>query len=351
MHRLAALVLVCWVGLVAAACGGDAAKTSDLVMYTWEDYVPQDVLDDFAREFGTPVRVETFGTQPEAISRLQEDSGELDVLVGTGDIVGQLADLRLVSELDHAQLPNLANIDPKFLGWSWDPNNRFSAPYDWGTTGLLYDTETVARPDSWKALGTQRDTSRVALDADWLVTLGLSLKSTGYRLNSDDDGELASAADEVARLRQAGVPLMESVDLREALIAGHLDLGMSYSGDAAIAMGKNPRLGWVIPREGADLYMDVSAIVAASQHKAEAHALVNFLMRPDIQARITAATGYGNPNRESARLGLSSVDRVHSEIAAAAMDRLEPWESLAGPRQARWNRAWARADAPAADAR
>lgn len=315
--------------------------------YTWEDYIPDDVLADFSHETGIDVRVETFGTQPEAISNLQEKPSGFDVLVSTGDVVGQLAGLRLVASLDRNRLPNLANIDARFLGWSWDPENRYSAPYDWGTTGILYDARVVERPTSWKALAERADASRVGLDSDWLVTLGLTLKSRGSSINADDEAQLLAAADDVARLLAAGAPLMDSVDLRQAMIDGRLDMAVSYSGDAAVAIAANPDLAWVIPDEGADLYMDVAAIVAASTHPDEAHQLVNFFMRPEIQARITTATGYGNPNRESLRLGFNADDRIHGEIAAAAMDRLEPWQALEGTRQANWNRAWARAEARA----
>ncbi len=343
------------VGLVAlvvsTSCSAAPAVRPALVLYTWEDYIPDDVLADFSRETHIDVSVETFGTQPEAIANLEENPARFDVLVSTGDIVGQLAGLRLVSSLDHAMLPNLAHIDSRFLGWSWDPENRYSAPYDWGTTGILYDTRVVETPKSWRALERSADASRVGLDSDWLVTLGLALKARGASINADDEGELAAAADNVARLLAAGAPLMDSVDLRDSMIDGRLDMAIAYSGDAAVAIAANPHLAWVIPDEGADLYMDVAAIVAASTHRDEAHQLVNYFMRPDIQARITAATGYGNPNRESLRLGLNAADRIHGEIATAAIDRLEPWEALEGARQASWNRAWARAEARALTSR
>ncbi|MFN8639107.1 MAG: extracellular solute-binding protein [Dehalococcoidia bacterium] len=225
------------------------------------------------------------------------------------------------------------------------PGQPLQRPYDWGTTGILYNTRAAARPTAWRAFAQHSDASRVGLDSDWLVTLGLTLKSLGASLNADDEGPLAAAADDIARLRAAGAPLMDSVDLRQAMIDGRLDMAVAYSGDAAVALAANPDLAWVIPDEGADLYMDVAAIVAASAHRDEAHQLVNFFMRPDIQARITAFTGYGNPNRESARLGLNADDLIHGEIAAAAIDRLEPWQVMDPTRQASWNRAWARAEA------
>lgn len=343
------------VGMIAlvvfSSCGAAPAARPALVLYTWEDYIPDAVLADFTAETGIEVRLETFGTQPEAISNLQEDPARFDVLVSTGDIVGQLAGLRLVASLDHSKLPNLANIDARFLGWSWDPDNRYSAPYDWGTTGILYDTRVVAPPTSWRALAQHPEASRVGLDSDWLVTLGLTLMSRGSSLNTSDEAQLDAAADDIARVRAAGAPFMDSVDLRQAMIDGGLDMAVAYSGDAAVAIAANPNLAWVIPHEGADLYMDVAAVVAASTHLDEAHQLVNFFMRPDIQARITTATGYGNPNRESTRLGLNADDRIHGEIAAAAIDRLEPWQVLEGARQASWNRAWARAEARALSAR
>lgn len=284
-----------------SACGSESASPgASLTVLAWEDYIPPDVLEDFQREFEIHVTVATFGTQHEVIDQLLAAPDQYDAVVVTGDIAGRLADLRLISPLDRSRVTNLRHVDPRFLGWSWDPSNEFTAPYDWGTTGLVYNTRVVERPTSWDVLD-GADPARTAMDGDWLVVMGLALKNLGHELNSGDDGALDEAAALVSRRVAAGIPRLESVDLRNALASGELDLGMSYSGDAAWALERNPDLAFVIPDEGADLYVDVLAIPRGSRDQARANELVNFLLRPEIPAPCHRLHRLRQPERGSGR--------------------------------------------------
>ncbi len=162
----------------------------------------------------------------------------------------------------------------------------------------------------------------------------------GYALNTANDAELNAAVETVARRVAGGTAMRESVDVRNALAAGELQAGMAYSGDAAWAIARNPNLAFVIPDEGADLYVDVLAIPRGTRNEAAANALVDFFLRPEMHRQVTAFTGYGNPNR-AAREAAQQPDVVHDVVAADALARLERWEMLDSARRARWNRAWA----------
>ncbi len=341
--RLRALLAVAAWACEFAACSGPAPAPTVLTLYSWEDYVPPEVLADFEAETGIAVEIVTFGTQHEVVDSLQEAADRFDVIIVTGDIAGRLAELRLIAPLDRARVANLRHISPDFLGWSWDPENTHTAPYDWGTTGLVYNSQRLPAPSSWSAFETA-DPARAAIDGDWMVALGLGLKGLGSSLNYRNDDELAAAAQLVARRVERGIPLMESVDLRDALVEGRIDLGMAYSGDAAWALERNPDLRFVIPEEGADLYVDVLAVSRGSRQQAAANDLINYLLRPDVHRRATDFTGYGYPGAQRAdvsRVQASMSQQLHEEIGMRHIGRLERWRVLDTLAQTAWNRAWA----------
>jgi spermidine/putrescine transport system substrate-binding protein len=332
--------------MLIGACSSDDTQElgAELHFLNWEDYVDPAILEGFEEEYGVTVVLHLFEDEPELVSRVTAESGSFDLFVGSGTVVGEMAEGRLLAPLDKSQIPNLENIAPEFLDHSWDRGNRYSAPYDWGSTGILYNSDMVTPEElSWSFLSDPEVAAHSVVDSDFSVVLGLALKSLGYSLKSDDDAELAEAVEVVSQQVRAGIEINNWWDVDDRVISGDLWATHAFTGDASVAIAENPHLAFFIPNEGSDLYFDVFAIPRDAPNKRAAELFINYVLDAETHAVATDYTGYSNPNAESARLGLVSAagdDPVAVELRAST-ERLEAWSVFGDAQYSKWNRAWA----------
>lgn len=271
----------------------------ELVFYDWADDLPQSVLDDFTREYGVGVAYRTYDSAEEALESLR--SGEVyDLAVIESRLVPALVRAGLLAELEHRHLHNFKNLAANFRDLAYDPGNRHSVPFNWGTTGLVVRRDLVAEPVTrWTDLWDPRYAGRVGL---WLEmhrdVIALTLKSLGYSANSEDPQELAAALERLRALRPRMVRLedIDPEDSAEALSSGRVVIAMGFARDVLEGRARNPEIAYVMPSEGALLWGDNFVIPAASAERHSAEVLLNFLLRPEIAARIANENRYATPN-------------------------------------------------------
>lgn len=341
-----ALVVAC-VGLaaLAAACGSDDSHkvSGELHVFNWDDYFAPSTLADFEEEFGINVYLDTFEDEAELLSVISSDPSSYDVFIGSDSLIGEMKELRLLAKLDHDNIPNLANIDPKFLDLPDDPGNEYSVPYDWGTTGVMYNKKCIEpEEESWSVLRDPRVAGKVAMDSDPSVVIGSTLQSLGYSLNSGDRQQLAEAV-EVLRQQVStlGLRFLSSEDATEMMVSEELCAAQAYNGDAVVVMSENENVAFFIPKEGSDIYFDVMAVPRDAPNKAAAEAFINYILRPEVQAACNEYTGYATPNRAAIEEGYVSSEVLSDPVIYPDATRLESWIAFDGPRRALWNEAWA----------
>lgn len=343
----------CGAGVAAWPDASPAPSISrDLHFYTWADYMDPAMVEAFEAEFGITVTIETFADENEMASAIAADTGRFDLLIASDYLAGEMANQKLLAELDHGTIANLANIDPQYLDLPSDPGNRYSVPYDWGTTGIVYNT-TCLEPDaaSWAVLSDARVAGRVSMDSDPRTDLGAALKYLGHPIGSSDPADLAEAVAWLSQLRtRQGVQFLEWQDMYDAILAGELCAAVAFNGDASFLMGENDQLDFLMPEEGSDFYVDSFAIPRDAPNKRAAELFIDYLLRPDVHAANTAFTGYGNPNRASMEAGLIDAVLLDDPVIYPSHEGLEAWPVFDRARRALWNKAWAdvqRADAKA----
>jgi spermidine/putrescine-binding protein len=200
--------------------------------------------------------------------------------------------------LDKTQIPNLErNLDPQFLGRPFDPENRYSVPYTWGTTGIGYRKDRVQTlPDGWEALWAERFRGKIVMLDDMRENFGAALKLSGFSINSRKPAEL-----EVAKaLLEKQKPLLQaynSSNFQELLVSGDAWLVQGWNGQIAKAIRENPAIGFVLPRQGTTVFIDSFCIPANAAHKALAHQFINYMLEPETAAAIVSSTGYTVANR------------------------------------------------------
>jgi putrescine transport system substrate-binding protein len=295
-----------------------AAQQRVVNFYNWSDYLDPSVLDDFTKETGIAVRYDTFDSNDTLEAKLLAGNSGYDVVVPTAYFLARQIEAGIFQKLDKSKLPNLVNAWPQIAKELavYDPGNQYAVNYMWGTTGIGYDA-TMARRilgpdatiDSWDYVF---DPDKIAKFKDCGIHLldssddimPAALHYLHLDPNSSDPGDLEKAADLLMKIRPY-VRKFHSSEYLNALATGEICFVVGFSGDvkqsqkrAAEAKG-GIEISYSIPKEGAQLWFDNLAIPKDAPHAAEAHALINFLLKPEVAAKNTNFVSYANGNLAS----------------------------------------------------
>ena len=255
-------------------------------------------LADFNTATGIEVKMDLFADNDELFAKLKGGNPGYDVIVPTNDMLERLIKANMVIPLDHAKIPNMANIDPLFQDATFDPGRKFSIPYMWGTTGIGYRKSKVeGTPDSWKVLlDSDKYAGKISLLGDQQTVLGIALKYLGFSYNSVDPAELNKAADLLIAQKKY-VKIFAKDNGQDLLASGEVDLCEEYSGDIAQVMSEDQDLAYVVPKEGALLWQDTFAIPTGAPHPENAHAFLNYILDADAGVGIATTIQYATANK------------------------------------------------------
>lgn len=310
-RRYGLCLLVCLVVLLAgAACRptqpGPQVSSSGatLILYDWEGDMPQAVLEAFYQETGVQVDVQVYESQEEAVENMRAGL-VYDVVVMESRFLPQLIEQNLVAPIHFQNITNFKNVSPNFRDPVYDPGNRYSIPYNWGSTALVVRRDLIAQRSNqpvtrWADLWDERYTGKVGL---WRgqprETIAMTLKSLGYSANSNSPEELRAAQERLLALR-SHIVFLEDFDLDnagEALASGQVALAMGYAEDTLVGQALNPEIEYIYPQEGALLWGDTFVIASKSPRQALAEQFLNFVLRPEINAIITNENHYATTNQ------------------------------------------------------
>ncbi len=270
-----------------------------LVIGNWDGYMPPDLLENFAKEKGIEVEFTPHATNEEIMGKFMTNRGEgYDVVFMSSPFAQALDKLGLVAELDHAQIPNLANYYEEVRALPYDEGNRYSAPYAWGTTGICYREDLVdAAPDSWNAILTPSEANKgkiTMLQTDrWLMQPALFV--LGYSVNETDPEKLAEARDLLIKAKE-GLLAYDDTTFYSKLVSGEAVLVQGWDGWCNYGIAETDKIKFILPKEGADLWVDTMVIPAASENKELAHAFIDYVLRPDVHSWVASNILYKVPN-------------------------------------------------------
>jgi len=290
----------------AAATGGE------LNLFAWSEYVPQSVLDGFTKETGIQINYETYGSNEEMLAKLMSGASSYDLIQPSEYVVEALVKEKLLLPLDKSKLPNLKNIGPEYWKQPHDPELTYSVPYMQGTVGIVINTEKVKEPVTGYADVFQpKYKGRIVIldDALEIVTWGLATQGIG------PDGVTKENLAKVRPVLAKWLPLVKVYDSdspKTALLNGDVDLGIAWSGEAAILIKEQPgKFAYVLPKEGAHMFIDNLVIPKDAEHVDAAHQFIDYILRPDVSQKISEEFPYTNPNLEARKL-LSDAERANT---------------------------------------
>lgn len=295
---------------------GATAAQKALSIYTWADYSDPNIYDRFAEATQITITADTYDSNESMLSKLQAGGGNAYSLIYPTDyMVTQMIDLGLLHPLDKSKLTGLTNLTPRWQNPPYDPDNTYSLPLSWGTTGFIYNKKLIGKPladwqDIW-AIREQLKGKMVLLD-DVRETLGAALKSLGYSLNSIKEDEIIEATQVIGQIKPY-LSTFQSFGWEEQLVAGDLLLAMTYSGTGNKLALENPDLDYVIPASGASLWTDTMVIPKTAPNRDAAYAWMNFLLEPKNLVLMLEKLKFAPPNDAAIAL-LSPELRVNADL-------------------------------------
>ncbi|MCL4529404.1 MAG: spermidine/putrescine ABC transporter substrate-binding protein [Chloroflexi bacterium] len=272
--------------------------STQLNLFVWTEYIPTDVQECFQLVYGIKVNRDEYSGNEEMYAKLSAGATSYDIVQPTNNFVAPMIRNKMIQKLDKSKLTIMGNFDPKYLGLPYDPNNDYTIPYEAGTDAIVYNsTKITTPPTSWKDLWKPGCASKnmVMLDGAHDI-IGATLVSLGYDANSKDPKQLDAAKAKLLEL----APCVKSYDSdspKTALIAGDVDLGITWTGEAFLAQQQVPAIKYVYPTEGAILWQDNYAIPTNAPHLDAAYAWLNYTMQGDLFWMMLRDFPYTNPDK------------------------------------------------------
>lgn len=275
-----------------------APAARELVLYNWVEYMPQSVMDAFEKEYGIKVSYVAYDSHDEAAESIR--AGKVyDLVVMAPEQIPSLIKEGRLATIDNRNVPNFRYVSANFRDLTFDPGNRYSVPFHFGTTGLLVRTDLVDRPVTrWRDLWDPRFAGKVALWPISGAVIPIALKSLGHSVNTTDPAKLEAALQELLKLKpnvffvsNQAATIVPVLDDGQAVIA----YGWAYDALTAQNEGKT-NIQYVMPEEGTILWSDSFVIPANSPHRREAELFLDFVLRPEVAGQIVNESYYAMPH-------------------------------------------------------
>ncbi len=325
------IISVLFVGTLLVGCGNNKKEEVTINFFNWAENIPDDVIKDFEKETGIKVVQDTYANMGEMYAKLKSGAVQYDLAVPSDYMVDRLRKEGRLEKINFKNIPNFSKIDDNFKGKSIDPKNEYSVPYMSGTIGILYNKDLVkGKIDSWNNLWDPKYKKSVFMLDDMRDALGVSLKRLGYSINSTNPKEINKAANELINLNKNGNLLAYGDDdLLDKMVAGEAALCVLWSGEGLHLADEHKNLAFVVPKEGADFWVDSLVIPKGAKHKKEAEMFINYLCSKDPAFKIADKIGYTTPQKEAREEQSDHVkNNPNAYMPKSIMDKCETYEYL-----------------------
>ena len=257
MKKIALLLAVLLFAGLFAGCGAKQEETVTLNVLNWGDYIDENVIAQFEKEHpNIKIKYSTAASNEEMLIKLSAPDSIYDICFPSDYTIEKMVAKDMLHELNKDNIPNIKNIDERFLNLSFDPGNKYSVPYMWGTVGILYNKTIVTKPvTSWKILWDPDYSGQILMYDSIRDTIGVTLKMLGYSINTRNEADIKAAQEALIQQK----PLVKAYlddPIKSTMIAGNGALAVVYSGDAMWCIQENPDLGYAVPDEGSNLWFD-----------------------------------------------------------------------------------------------
>ena len=297
---------------------------------SWGEYIDEDLITQFEEETGIAVNYQTAESNEALYSLLKSGAGDYDVIVPSDYMISQLIEEDMLAELDYSRIPNYGLISDRFKGLTYDPQERYTVPYAWGTVGIIYNTSMVEEPiTSWSALFDDRYAGNVLMFRNSRDAMATALSYLGYSLNTTDESELREAFQLLKDAKNRGVYQSFVMDeIFQKLEGGNAAIGVYYAGDYLTMLENNEDLAFVVPEEGSNWFMDAMCVLKNAPNYEEAMAWINFIASTEANLANMDYLWYASPNQEA----LEQYPAYYEELYGEELGQ-EAYDIIAAPQE------------------
>lgn len=290
-----AIILILW-GISSKLEADSTQGTTDkLVIYNWGDYIDPELLEEFTAETGIQVDYQTFDSNESMYTKIKQGGTTYDLTIPSEYMISKMTEENMLIKLDKSKIEGLENIDPQFMGLSFDKNNDYSIPYFWGTLGIVYNETMVENPpQEWEDLWSEEYRDNIMLIDGVREVMGFGLQSLGHSLNSKDPAEIEKAAEHLYNLTP-NVKAIVADEIKGYMIQDAAAIAVSFSGEASEMLDGNENLRYVVPSKGSNLWFDNMVIPKTAKNLDGAYAFMSFMLRPENALRNAEYVGYSTP--------------------------------------------------------
>jgi spermidine/putrescine transport system substrate-binding protein len=301
MKYIRVLTSALLIAAVAVGCQ-QSKKPTELNLFAWSEYVPQGVIDGFTKETGIRVNYETYASNEEMLAKLVSGAQKYDLIQPSEYTIEALIKQKQLMPIDWSKVPNFKNIGAKYKGLAHDPDTKYSVPWMAGTVGIVVNTEKITDPiKGYNDVFQEKYRGRIVVLDDAREIVSWALATIGKGPNDVTPETLA----QVKGILERWLPLVKVYDSdspKTALLNGDVDIGVVWSGEAALLYAEDPKFKYILPAEGAHQFLDSLAIPANAPNPDAAMAFMNYICRPEVSKLISDDFPYTNPNLEARKL-------------------------------------------------
>ncbi len=316
--------------------------SEEINFFNYGENIDDETVKEFEKEYGIKVNIETFDDMEAMYQKVKGGGVKYDVVLVSDAFMPRMINNNLIQELNKDNIPNISQMDEEYLNLDIDPGNKYSVPYMFGTVGLIYNKDVIKeKVDSWDILWNEKYKNQIFMFDTYRDTLGVALKKLGYSLNSTNEKEIKEAEELLLKQRKLVDPIY-GVDNGTVMIpAGESDINMIWSGEGLNLQDEYPNLEYVVPKEGANFWIDSLCIPSNATNVEGAEKFINFVSDKESALRIADEIGYTTPNKE-ARLEQPEEVRnnPNAYMTKEIMDRCEIYVDLPKDVKRLYDDAW-----------
>ena len=289
-----------------------------LKLYLPGEYLGENVISDFEKQYGVRVIVENFDSNEMMYTKLMAGD-RYDVIIPSDYMIERLMNEDFLQPLDKSMIPNMENMSDAVLGMSYDPDNTYSIPYFWGSVGLVYNHENVdpavIESEGWEVLRNTDYAGHIYIYDSERDSFMMAFKALGYSMNTEDPNEINDAYEWLLQMNNTMSPVYVTDEVIDCMMNGYKDIAVVYSGDAAVVLDENEDMSFYMPSQGTNIWCDAMVIPQNAENPKLAHEFINYMLTYEAAFDNTETVGYTSPNAEVFEEMTSSED-LYADNAA-----------------------------------
>lgn len=301
-----------------SAAAAEKYGSNVLKLYLPGEYLGENVISDFEKQYGVRVIVENFDSNEMMYTKLMAGD-RYDVIIPSDYMIERLMNEDFLQPLDKSMIPNMENMSDAVLGMSYDPDNTYSIPYFWGSVGLVYNHENVdpavIESDGWEVLRNTDYAGHIYIYDSERDSFMMAFKALGYSMNTEDPNEINDAYEWLLQMNNTMSPVYVTDEVIDGMMNGYKDIAVVYSGDAAVVLDENEDMSFYMPSQGTNIWCDAMVIPANAENPKLAHEFINYMLTYEAAFDNTETVGYTSPNAEVFEEMTTSED-LYAENAA-----------------------------------